>query len=211
MKFSRQLEPMETTSQGYFPDRLLFPSPTLFSLLSMEDYIFKSPCSSLHENNRTREILRKYSIKNSRDEEIWQEEENILEWGRRCIWWLVCENSNNKSFDVRLIFRRLNGDRYPSISSRVKNKISNDLNNSNKTVGRNAIIPKPTSDMWHLTFTLVWRGTRCARFPHLRKYSFALPLLGAQKKPICPARQRSPTFKITEQKRNEFLPTIGET
>jgi len=35
MKFSRQLESMETTSQGYFPDRLL----------PMEDYIFKSPAS----------------------------------------------------------------------------------------------------------------------------------------------------------------------
>lgn len=36
MKFSRQLESMETTLQGYFPDRLL----------PMEDYIFKSPASA---------------------------------------------------------------------------------------------------------------------------------------------------------------------
>lgn len=36
MKFSRQLESMETTSQGYFPD----------CLLPMEDYIFKSPASA---------------------------------------------------------------------------------------------------------------------------------------------------------------------
>jgi hypothetical protein len=36
MKFSRQLESMGTTSQGYFPDRLL----------PMEDYIFKSPASA---------------------------------------------------------------------------------------------------------------------------------------------------------------------
>jgi hypothetical protein len=36
MKFSRQLESMETTSQGYFPDRLL---PSLPSSLSLSPYL----------------------------------------------------------------------------------------------------------------------------------------------------------------------------
>lgn len=75
---------------------------------------------------------------------------------------LAClQNSNNKNFDVTLISRRSNGDRYPPISSRAKNKISNDLNNSNNRRGTQLFQNQ------HLTST-IWLSLSCdgrARFP----------------------------------------------
>lgn len=71
MKFSRQLESMETISQGYFPERLPCPS-------AVRKIIFLNLLPSAGTIARG-EILRN-GIKNS-TEDVTEEKENILVGG----------------------------------------------------------------------------------------------------------------------------------